>query len=198
MKPPAGTPSRMGTVLLGISRVARGRKDGLLQFGDTAQAVLAGLAPLVALLLVGAVLGLISGSRDGVESVAVLAVLWLAPLVISFEVARRWNRAGEWFRFAAAFCWCQLAWPMALVVVMLLMAVLMAGGVSENTAAGLGLACLAGYAFWLHWFLARYGLDLKPLRALAMVLLVEVLTFALFVLPQLADYAVNGFPPSPS
>ena len=82
MKPPAETPSRMGTVLLGIARVARGRKDGLLQFGDTPEAVLAALAPLVAFLLVGAVLGLVSGSRGSGRGRGGRAViLLLAPLV---------------------------------------------------------------------------------------------------------------------
>ncbi len=36
--------------------VARGRAEGLLQFGDTPQAVLAALAPLAAFLLVGVLL----------------------------------------------------------------------------------------------------------------------------------------------
>ena len=197
MKPPSSqTPARMATVLLAITRVARGRKDGLQQFGDSAQALLGALAPLVAFLLVGAVLGLITGSREAVEDMAAFTVLLLAPLVVSFEIARRWDRANQWFRFAVAFCWCQWAGPMALVAVMILMALLMAGGVSENGAASVGLTCLAIYAFWLHWFLARHALDLRPGRALLMVIAVDLVTFAMFALPQLADYAVNGPPAS--
>ena len=195
--PPAETPpSRMATVLLGIARVARGRKDGLQQFGDTAQAVLAALAPLVAFLLVGAIVGLIGGSREAVEDVAVVTIVLLAPLVFSFEIARRWGRGHEWFRFATAFCWCQWAAPMVLVVVLILMAFLMGGGVGENTAAGIGVACLFGYGLWLHWFLARNALDLTASRAVILVLAVNVLTTAVILLPQLADYAVNGPPPS--
>ena len=196
MKPPAGTRSRMGTVLLGIARVARGRKEGLLQFGGTPESVLAALAPLVAFLLVGAVLALASGSREAVEDVAVASVLLLAPLVITFEIARRWNRANQWFRFATAFCWCQWAAPAVLIVVMLVMAVLMAGGVGENGAAGVGLALLFSYGLWLNWFLARHALSLTPLRAGLAVLGCNLVITALVLLPQLADYAVNGPPPS--
>ena len=193
MKPPGKTPldktpPRMAAVLLGIARVARGRKDGLLQFGDTAQAVLAALAPLVAFLLVGALIGLLGGSRDAVEDVAAVTVGLLGPLVLSFEFARRWGRAGQWYRFATAFCWCQWAAPMVLLAVLVLMSVLMAGGMGESTAAGVGVAGLFGYGLWLHWFLARNALDLSALRA--------VLTTGLIILPQLADYAVNGAPPS--
>ncbi len=198
MKPPNATPSRMAGVLLGIARVARGRKDGLLQFGETPQALLASMAPLVAFLLVGGALALVSGSRDAVEYVAVLAVLWLAPLVVSFEIARYWDRANEWFRFATAFCWCQWAGPMALVAVMLLMALLMAGGLSENAAAGVGLVSLFAYGLWLNWFLARHALGVSPLRAVIMVVGTNAVTTALIALPQAADYLVNGPLPSPS
>ncbi len=186
----------MASVLIGIARVARGRKDGLLQFGDTAQAVLAALAPLVAFLLVGAVIGLVGGSRDAVEDVAAITVGLLGPLVLSFEFARRWGRAARWYRFATAFCWCQWAAPMVLMAVLVLMAMLMAGGISETAAATVGVGCLFGYGLWLHWFLARNALDLSALRAAILVVGVNVLTTVLIVVPQLADYVVNGSPPS--
>ena len=196
MKPPAKTPPRVATVLLGIARVARGRKDGLQHFGDSAQAVLAALAPLVAFLLVGAAIALLGRSRDALEDVAAVTVGLLGPLVLSFEFARRWGRAGRWFRFATAYCWCQWAAPMVLVAVLLLMAVLMAGGTSQTAAAGVGVALLFGYGLWLHWFLARNALDLSALRAVLLVAGVNLLTTGLIILPQLADYAVNGPPPS--
>ena len=186
----------MGTVLLGIARVARGRKEGLLQFGGTPEAVLAALAPLVAFLLVAAVIGLLSGSREAVEDVAVASILLLAPLVITFEIARRWGRANQWFRFATAFCWCQWAAPAVLIGVMLVMAMLMAGGMDEASAAGAGLALLFGYGLWLNWFLTRHALDLTPLRAVLAVLGCNAVIAVLVLLPQLADYAVNGPPPT--
>ncbi len=199
MKPPADTPpppSRMGAVLLGVARVARGRKDGLLQFGDSPEAVLAALAPLLAFLMVGAVLSLVGGSRDAVEYVALATVVLLGPLVFSFEIARRWGRARQWFRFATAFCWCQWAGPMMLAGAMLLMMLLMAAGVDGNAATGIGMAVLFGYGVWLHWFLARNALDLKPGRALVLVIAMMVLTFLVTLLPEMADYALNGPPPA--
>ena len=196
MTTPAKTPPRMATILLGIARVARGRKDGLLQFGDSPQSVLAALAPLVAFLLVGAVIGLIGGSREAVTDVAAVTVGLLGPLVLSFEIARRWGRDLHWFRFATAFCWCQWAAPMVLIVVIVLVSVLIIGGVSETAAAGAGVAVLFGYGLWLHWFLARNALDLSGKRAAMLVVGVNLLTMMLIVLPQLADYALNGPPPS--
>ena len=158
--------------------------------------MLAALAPLVAFLLVGALIGLLGGSRDAVEDVAAVTVGLLGPLVLSFEFARRWGRAGQWYRFATAFCWCQWAAPMVLLAVLVLMSVLMAGGMGESTAAGVGVAGLFGYGLWLHWFLARNALDLSALRAVILVAGVNLLTTGLIILPQLADYAVNGAPPS--
>ncbi len=63
-------------------------QGGVLQFGGTPQAVLAALAPLVAFLLVGAVLGLVAGNRDAVDDIAVLAVLcWPAGALVRDRAA---------------------------------------------------------------------------------------------------------------
>ena len=194
MKPPAG-PSRVATILLGVARVARGRKEGLLQFGATPEAVLAALAPLVALLLVAAVVSLARGRRDAAETTAVLSILLLAPLVITFEIARHLGRAERWFRFATAFCWCQWAAPAIAVVVTVVMGLLTAGGMGENGVIGAGYGLFFGYALWLNWFIARHALDLTPFRAVLAVLGCNIAITLLLVLPQLADYAVNG-PPS--
>jgi hypothetical protein len=193
-KPP-GTPP-FSKVLLGIFLVARGRSEGLLQFGDTPQAVLAALTPLAAFLLVGVLLAAVGGNREAVTDVAGVSVGLLGPLVLSFEVARYWNRAAQWRRFATAFCWCQWAAPMVLAVVLVVMAILMAIGFSGDAAAGTGVAFLFGYGLWLNWFLARHALDLTRWRAAAMVVIVNVLTIILIVGPQVADYLVNGIPAS--
>ena len=183
-------------ILLGIARVARGRADGVQQFGDTAQSVLAAMAPLIAFLLVGALIGLVAGKREAVADVASVTIGLLGPIVLSYEFARRWGRAAEWYRFATAFCWCQWAAPMVLVAVLMLVAILIAGGVPEIAAGVAGVVALFGYGLWLHWFLARHALGLSGLRALILVLSVNVLTSILVILPQAADYAMNGLPPS--
>ena len=59
--PARGQRPRPGSIVLGIARLARGRADGLRQFGATREAFLASLAPLVAFPLVGGVLMLLGG-----------------------------------------------------------------------------------------------------------------------------------------
>ena len=52
-------------IMLGIFRIARGRADGLAQFGGTRRGLPASLAPLVAFPLVGALLMLLGGGGAG-------------------------------------------------------------------------------------------------------------------------------------
>ena len=184
------------SVLLGVMLVARGRAEGLRQFGDTSQSVLAALAPLLAFLLVAVLLALLGRNWQAVTDVAGVSVGLLGPLVLSFEVARRWDRAAQWRRFATAFCWCQWAAPIVLAVVLVLMAILMAAGVSDNAAAGTGVAVLFGYGLWLNWFLARHALVLTKWRAVAIVAIVNVATILLILIPQVADHLLNGIPAS--
>ncbi len=196
MKPPMPPKHPFTNVLLGIMLIARGRAEGLRQFGDTSQSVLAALAPLLAFLLVGLALGLLGRNRQAVTDAVGVSVGLLGPLVLSFEVARRWDRAAQWRRFATAFCWCQWAAPMVLAVVLLLMAVLMGAGLSGDAAAGAGVAALFAYGLWLNWFLARHALALTGWRAAAMVAMVNVATVLMILIPQVADYLVNGIPAS--
>ncbi len=186
----------VANVLLGIMLVARGRAEGLRQFGSSPQSVLGALAPLMAFLLVGVLLGVLGRNREAVTDAAGVSVGLLGPLVLSFEVARRWDRGAQWLRFATAFCWCQWAAPMILAVVLVLMAILMGLGVSGDAAAGAGVALLFAYGLWLNWFLARHALSLSAWRAAAMVAIVNVATVVLILGPQIVDYMLNGMPAS--
>lgn len=183
---------RFITVLTGIAMVARGQKAGLAQFGNTPQAVLAALTPLAAFLLVGAAAAVFGGSADAVADVAAVSIGLLGPLVLSYEVARRWDRAAAWPRFAAAFLWCQWAAPVVLALILVVMATLMAGGLPGDDAASLGILLMFGYGLWLHWFVARHALEISRLRAAMLVLMVNVATMTLISLPQVIDYMVNG------
>ena len=136
MKPPNPSRPSMRSVVIGILLVARGRADGLRLFGDTSQSVLSGLAPLGAFLLVGVVAALVGHDRETLTDLLSVSIGFLGPLVLSFEVARRWNRAAQWRRFATAFCWCQWAAPLALAVVLILMAIMMTVGIQPEIAAG--------------------------------------------------------------
>jgi hypothetical protein len=181
---------RRRNVALGILLLARGRADGLAHFDSTPQAVLSALAPLAALMIVSLVLAFISRAPLALQSYLLAgAVGLLSQLVLSYEVARRWGRGAAWYRFAAAFCWCQWAAPVAMLCLILVMSVLLAAGVNENSAAVVGLVGLLGYGTWLHWFLAWRALDLSKWRALALVLIVNAATLVLINLPEWAAQA---------
>ena len=181
-------------VVLGITQVARGRPEGLGKFGNSPQAVMAAMTPLVAFMLVGGLLALVGGKADGLTTLVAVCVALLSPLVLSFEVARRWGRELQWPRFAAAFCWCQWATPVVFGAMLIAMSVLMAFGLDPDTALGIGVMALFCYGLWLHWFLARHALELTAWRAVILVLIVNVGTTILVAVPQLAGYLLNGPP----
>src|ERR1700722_11858029 len=149
-------------VLVGIFRVARGRADGMAQFGGTPEAFLASLAPLIAFPLVGGALMIIGGG--GLEALTdLLATLCalLAPPVLSFQVAHWWGREPEWLRFATAFNWCQWIIPLLFCLLVLVFGSLAMAGLPAVLARNGLLLCLVVYGLWLHCFLARHGLGLS-------------------------------------
>jgi hypothetical protein len=181
-----------GSILLGITRLARGRADGFDQFGGTRESFLASLAPLVAFPLVGGVLMLMGGGGINALSdlLATLCAL-MAPPVLSFEVARLWHREAAWPRFATAFNWCQWAIPVLGSVLLLALGMLVAAGLPGHAARGLAVLGLVGYGVWLHWFLARHGLGVSRLRALVLVLGVNIATVAIVVAPHMLAIATG-------
>ena len=182
-----------GYIVVGIVRLARGRADGLLQFGATREAFLASLAPLIAFPLVGGVLMMLGGG--GLDALAdLLATLCalLAPPVLSFEVARWWGREDAWLRFATAFNWCQWIIPILLSLLLLVFGSLTMAGLPPDTARGCVLFGLVGYGLWLHCFLARHGLRLTWLRAGLMVVCVNLATVLLVAGPRVLVLYTQG------
>jgi hypothetical protein len=186
-------PPRTRSILLGIFRVATGRPDGLAQFGDTPEAFLGSLAPLLAFPLVGTLLMLSQGGGLAALSdlLATVCAL-LAPAVLSYELARRWGRAALWARFAVAFNWCQWAIPILAVGLVVLAGMLLALGVPSEAGVLLVVAGLAGYGLWLHWFVARHGLGLGAGRAALLVVGVNLGTILLVLGPRLLVLAFGG------
>jgi len=165
--------------------LARGRADGLRQFGDTPSAFLASLAPLIAFPLVGA--GLMLAQGGGLPALTALLSTFcalLAPPVLSYEPARLWRREGQWLRFATAFNWCQWAIPVLAAVLLTLVYPALAEAASTETAGVVVIAAVAGYALWLHWFLARHALMISGLRAALLVVLVNLCTVVLVLGPR--------------
>lgn len=166
--------------LLGIVRLARGKVDGLAQFGDTPQSFLASLAPLIAFSLVGAgVLAGAAGLGGMLGFLLLLMVAHLAPPVLSHALARYWDREDWWLRYATAYNWVQCALPLAGLPLVIGMQVVALLGVPVGTVVPLGLTLFVGYALWLQWLLARHGLDLSRGRAAVVVALVHLGTYAL-------------------
>ena len=175
-----------GSILRGILLVARGRADGLCQFGDTPPAFLASLAPLIAFPLVGA--GLMLAQGDAVPAVTALLSTFcalLAPPVLSYELAHLWRREQQWLRFATAFNWCQWAIPVLAAVLLILVYPGLAEAAGLETAEIVVVAAIAFYALWLHWFLARHALAISGYRAALLVLLVNLGTLILVLGPRL-------------
>jgi hypothetical protein len=181
-----GQRPRSGSIVLGIARLARGRVDGLRQFGATRDAFLVSLAPLIAFPLVGSVLMLLGGGGLAAVSglLATLCAL-LAPPVLSFEVARLWGREAAWLRFATAFNWCQWVIPVIGSVLLVVVGILIGLGL-PRAVAHIGVVFgIVAYGLWLHWFVVRHGLGLSGLRAALMVLAVNLGTVIIVLGPHM-------------
>ena len=177
--------------LLGMLRLARGRVDGLEQFGDTAQAFLSSLAPLLAFPIVGALLLLLSdGPVKALATLLVTLVVQLAPAVLSHALARFWGREGRWMRYATAFNWCQWALPLAAMALLIVLQAGMQLGLPEGAADFALLLGLGAYGLWLNWLLARHGLGLSRFRAALLVALTNLGTVLLVAGPGLIARAL--------
>ena len=177
--------SMSGSILRGMLLVGRGRRDGLLEFGATPDAFLASLAPLIAIPLVGAGFVLASGHpRSAATSLLATVIALLAPPVLSYEPARWWARQDHWLRYATALNWCQWLVPLLAAVLLILVYPPLTLVLPDPIAAYLILGALAAYGLWLHWFIARHGLDIGPVRAAVLVVGVNLVTLILVAGPQ--------------
>jgi hypothetical protein len=190
LKPRRGRPFGGGggppAVMLGIGLIARGRAEGLTHFGNSAQAFLASLAPLVAFPLVGGMLLALNGEiHAGIVSFLETLAVLLAQPVISELVAAWWGRGDQWLRYATAFNWCQWLIPVLGSLLIVVIGLLITMGMPSSWGMPVLLAGVGGYGLWLQWFLAQHGLALGRVRAGVLVLLVNLGTAALLVVPRL-------------
>nr|WP_294527234.1 hypothetical protein [uncultured Rhodopila sp.] len=173
------------SVLVGIWRIARGRADGVGCFGATPRAFLFSLAPLLAFPTVGAVLAVFSdGPRRALTGLGMTLCALLLPPVLSFELARFWNRPDAWLRFATAFNWCQWILLALACLGMVAMSLAIDAGVDESSANQAMLIGLGCYGIWMQWFLASKALSLPAARAMLFVILVNVGTFLVVAVPM--------------
>jgi hypothetical protein len=182
------------SILMGLWRVARGKRDGVSCFGGDPQSFLSSLAPLIAFPLVGAGVGLFTeGPKRALTDLAMTLCALLTPAVISFELAKAWKRAEAWARFATAFNWCEWILPILACLIIVPLSVAITLGMSEDVASLTLLGCLGAYGLWLHWFLARTALALSPARAVLLVFLVNLGTVTAVMGPRLLDHLFGRF-----
>ncbi|HEX3994871.1 MAG TPA: hypothetical protein VHX39_27150 [Acetobacteraceae bacterium] len=173
-------------ILRGVGLIARGRAAGLNCFRDTPQAFLTSLAPGLGIMAASVVEGLAEGNaaRAITEIPGTLCVL-LAPSVLSYEMARFWGREAFWNRYIVAFNWCQWLLPVIAFVLLGGLSLAQMGGIDPDIGLPAVVVCLAGYALWLNWFLARHGLALSKWRAAGLVATVNAGTMAIVFGPTL-------------
>ncbi|MGH7152842.1 MAG: hypothetical protein ACREF3_02850, partial [Acetobacteraceae bacterium] len=96
---------------------------------------------------------------------------------------------------ATALNWCQWAIPVVAIGLMVFVYPVLAGAISVRVAGVCVILLLAGYALWLHWFLARHGLELSAFRAALLVVIVNVGTVVLVIAPRLVTGGgLSAFP----
>jgi hypothetical protein len=105
--------------------------------------------------------------------------------VLSYELARFWGREAFWNRYIVAFNWCQWLLPVIAFVLIFALTLARFAGFGGEGALRVMLVCLAGYALWLNWFLARHGLALSIGRAAGLVAAVNLGTIAIVFGPAM-------------
>lgn len=171
-----------GNILRGIFLLARGRAAGILEFGNSPEALGASLAPLIAFPLVGSVMIGMSG-QPGLAALAFLSRLCgvLVLPVITEAYAKITGREAFWLCTATALNWSFWILIPLLLVAAFLGAMLISAGLGETRAEAAVIALLALYMLWLHWFIVRTGLKLSAWLAAGLVLVtngaIGLLTF---------------------
>jgi hypothetical protein len=168
------------SILRGVVRLAMFRADGFEEFTPTPQSLLNALAPLLAFPLVTAVAQAMHGNVvAALTAMLGTVVALLTPLLVTQALAQRWGSGALWLRFAVGYCWVQLGFSVAALLLIGILPV---------------FALLVFYGVALHWFLARAGLDLSRGRAALLIVVADMLTGALYLGPQILA-AVGKIPP---
>jgi hypothetical protein len=174
------------SILRGMGMVARLRGVGIDQFPATPQGFLNSLAPWLALPLVGGLLLLIDGQpRAAIGNVLFAAVALLAPAVVSHALARWWGREALWLRYAIAFNWCQWVITAGGLAALLVATIATELGLPRNAVLIVLSLGFMAYAMAVQVVVASVGLAIPRLRAVALIVLVNITALLLVLLPQL-------------
>ena len=169
--PPAPAQPPIGLILRGVLRIARGRVDGLEVFGNSRQAYLRSLTPVVVVAVMVSVImpGEISMADRLTTFFQLLsAFLWFS--VGGHFFARLWGREDRWLGYATALNWCQAVLPFLLGIA-LLVPIFLASLLGLPPKAIVALLFIAStvYMYWQYWFLARFGLGLGGKQSVILV-----------------------------
>jgi hypothetical protein len=173
---------------LGLLYLAVGRREGFEDFGNTPDAYLASLAPLVAFALVTSVLAAAAGQiHMAILGLLVLLCSWLAPAVISHPLARRWGRLAEWPRYANILNWTQMLMFLVFSAVSACAKAAMSGGLPQRPVLVVAGLLVLGYALWFQWFVARGALQIKRWQTVVLLLCIMIGTNLLISMPLLVS-----------
>lgn len=169
-------------ILRGIARLARGNKAGFAEFGTTAEAFSASLAPLIAFPLVGSVITAVAGEWKLalLGFVSQLCVVLVVP-VLTYEFSRLLGRQSLWLRTATAQNWCYWLVLPASFIALLGASVLAPLGVSVQASVLGALGVVGLYLLWNRWFIFKAGLHIHGLWAV-LIIAADILCSSLFML----------------
>ena len=158
---------------LGLLYIAIGRREGFEDFGNTPEAYLASLAPLIAFDLVTCVLAAASGAIHAALLMFLMLICsWLAPAVISHPLARIWGKADAWPRYANILNWAQMLMFLVLSLASATAKLALTAGLPANPFVPLILLAVPVYGLWFQWFVARGVLKLNWWRTVLLLLAV--------------------------
>ncbi len=171
---PTKKPRPNGRLALGLLLIGTGRPAGFAQFGGSAEAYLASLAPWLGLLIVlSGVLAWSGHPRPAVAFFLLAVCNLLAPVIIADVFCRLWDRRRQWALYANVLNCAQWLMLAAILLLLPFASASVLFGLSQDDAAHLLLGALAVYTLWFHWFAARHALQVSAGRA-AMVMLCVV------------------------
>jgi small-conductance mechanosensitive channel len=173
---------------LGLLLIAIGRREGLQDFGNTTEAYLASLAPLVAFALVSTVLAAAAGQvHVALLGFLLLICSWLAPAVISHPLCRRWGKQDAWPRYANILNWGQMLMFLVFSVGSAAARAAIAAGLPANPTLVVAGGAVLIYAIWFQWFVARGVVQVSRWRTVLLILAVMAGTNLLLSIPLLAS-----------
>ncbi len=159
-------------IMRGLWMLARGQRDGMKEFSATSESLTASLAPLIAFPLVWQGMTALQGAwRSALIAFLVQLCAALTLPLVTYEMARLFQRQPLWLRAATA-----LNWSFWIGAAVSILAIILAGGLAQaGTPPGLALTGIlglaGGYLLWNRWFIVRAGLALGGWQAVLVTLL---------------------------